>query len=160
MQLLHWIWVYCGCVSIIPCKTSQSKIYLTAKTAGETEEDMGVLSFLKWWMDSCRPFVCFCVRSEAAGRPGQLMEISNPSLHDIASFPLRTLQDWCGLNSIVIRGDSGVPYTFKGILVIYIAFNVLLCPTRKPLKISYTVVWFHLKTVPHKMYWEIFSSAF
>ena len=34
---------------------------------------------------------------------------------------------------------------FKGILVVNIASDVLLYPTWKPLKTSYTVVWFHFE---------------
>lgn len=60
MQLLHWICVYCGCVSILNCKTSQSEIYLTAKTVGEAEEDTGALSFKTRRMDSPRAGACLC----------------------------------------------------------------------------------------------------
>lgn len=51
MQLLHWICVYCGCVSIRNCESSQSEIYLTAKTVGEAREDTGALSFKTRRMD-------------------------------------------------------------------------------------------------------------
>lgn len=47
-------------MSIINCKTSQSKIYLTAKTAGEAEVDMGALSFQKMTDGFSSVNVYFC----------------------------------------------------------------------------------------------------
>lgn len=82
MQLLHWICVYCGCVSILNCETSQSDLYLTAKTAGEAEEETGALSFKTRRMDSPRPvpaFAFFGFGSVTAGEPGQPMGHSDPS---------------------------------------------------------------------------------
>lgn len=117
LQLLHWIWVYCGCVSNINCKTSQSKIYLTAKIVGEAEEDMGVLSFKRWWMDFWWS-ICFYFWRTGAGLLGQLMEITNLSLYDIASIPVRTIAGltWTSTMSLLWSAcrwrDCGVPYTF------------------------------------------------
>lgn len=87
------------------------------------------------------------------------------SRHDVASFSVRTLQDWRGHTQCLyceqLAGEeTGVPYTLKGILVINIALNVLLCPTWKPLKTSYTVVWFHLKNCASQNVLRNLSSAF
>lgn len=117
LQLLHWIWVYCGCVSNINCKTSQSKIYLTAKIVGEAEEDMGVLSFKRWWMDFWRSISAFALeeRSRTTGTAdGNRKSLSIwycfHSCKDIAglawTYAMSLLWSACSWR------DSGVPYTF------------------------------------------------
>lgn len=69
---------------------------------------------------------------------------------------LRGLMDlmFSPLRSARRRRDCRVPYMSKGILLSI--SHILVYLTWKPLKPSYTVVWFHFekKTVPHKMYWE------
>lgn len=55
------------------------------------------------------------------------------SPRDITSLPLRTFQDRPVLTWVtsVIRGDSEVPYTFKGILVINIEFVCIVLSYKK-----------------------------
>lgn len=83
-------------VSIINCETSQSKIYLTTKTAGEAEEDMEALSF-KRMMDGWIFFFFFGSRCllllHKQDIGGQLMEIPNLSRRGVASSLVWTLQD-------------------------------------------------------------------
>lgn len=76
-------------------KNSQLSIYLTAKAAGEAEEDTGMLPFEKWRMGFHLSGFAFGVK-----QLGQLMEFLIP----VASFPRRTLQKWHGhdVSSVVI----------------------------------------------------------
>lgn len=150
MQLLHWICVYCGCASNLNCETSQSDIYLTAKTAGEAEEDTGaprpVPAFVFLFFFFVLLWECESGTSGTAnGTFG-----SNPDMALVAFLSRRSPghggllltplpERWGG-------GASGVPHTFKGILVVNILSRLLICHAWhwKPLKTSYTVGWFHL----------------
>lgn len=131
MQLLHWICVYCGCVSILNCETSQSDIYLTAKTAGEAEEDTGALSFKTRRMDSPRPVPAFaffwlweCDSRTTGTADGTFGSIPTRcrliSGQRRSPGPRRTFANGTSAHARGGRGDSGAPHTFKGILVVNI----------------------------------------
>lgn len=120
-------------MSIINCKTSQSKTYLTAKTVGVAEEDMEALSIQGCWMDIFILFFFFVLLTRTSetvdGRlESCLKEVLLPLLHGHYETETRAMSPCCPATR---RRDSGVPYTFKGILVhqYTVALNVLLCPT-------------------------------
>lgn len=167
IQLLHWIWVYCGCVSIINCKTSQSKIYLTAKTAGEAEEDMGTLSFQKRWMDFLSLIVCVCFSGvhKQDLRSGRWTSVSTwcrlLSREDIAGLTWTNTMSplWAACrrrdsSAIYFKRDTGYQYSIKCFFFFAMSYmktteNIIYCLCDS--------IW---KTVPHKMYWEIFRVLF
>lgn len=161
MQLLHWICVYCGCVSILNCKTSQSEIYLTAKTVGEAEEDTEALSFKTRRMDSPRTvpafaFFFFCFGSVRAGQPGRSMGHSDRSGRRTCSNGTSARARAGRTRRRGQRRETLECHTLlKGYwLSTYCSISCSALPgIEKPLKTSYTVVLIPFdKTVPHKMY--------